>query len=75
MSNADELLTDARQAARRFAEIDPLKVADRLDAAEQALSLWARLDDHMSVSATPPADWPAPVAVGPITREDTGDGS
>lgn len=64
MSNADELLTDIRDAARAYQQADPVKTADRLDAADRLAGLFGQLDDHMSVSATPPADWPQPLPVG-----------
>ena len=74
MSNADELLTDIRQARRDLDEavaaLDRAESGDSNDAeiaagqrvAEVALILAGRigqLDDHMNAGATPPADWPA----------------
>jgi len=68
MTNANELLTDLREARRAYGAADSVKVADVLDAADQMASLWDQLDDHMSTGGPPPADWPFP----PVPRTKTG---
>lgn len=79
MSNADELLTDIRQSRRDLdialgrmgdCAIDTEDILDPLaDIAARLSGLVGQLDDHMSASATPPADWPTP-AGGPATTRD-----
>ena len=58
MSNADELLTDTRQALNDFKEATGGPLADLIDA---GVVLAGRVDDllgHMDSGGTPPADWP-----------------
>ncbi len=62
MSNADELITDIREARRFYRTVDPHKTGDVIDAADRVIGLWDQLDDHMSTGGPPPIDWPFPPA-------------
>lgn len=56
MSNADELLHDARKAMQMWELADPYSREEH-EAAVAATGLWSALDDHMSGGGAPPADW------------------
>jgi hypothetical protein len=56
MANPDELLADAREAARWWWDAEAYSNAER-DAAVRLANAFNRLDDHMNDGGPPPADW------------------
>lgn len=56
MANPDELLADARQAARDWWLAQACSPEER-EAAVVLANAFSRLDDHMNDGGPPPADW------------------
>jgi hypothetical protein len=56
MANADELLVDARDAAREWWTAKAYSHAER-EAAVRLANAFNNLDDHMNDGGNPPADW------------------